>query len=148
MEGAKAAADPPAGGQLESALLHIMQQHHHQSLRQRQQTERANKNAVRSACRVGGHLVEAVDGGVQELFVNEERIELEARALLGIVVRYRKQTDQRLAATNAVNSVLKKQDATRKRECCIAGTSWPGKEACIQQSHAIQDNCSTWHRCN
>uniref|UniRef100_A0ACD5WVN2 Uncharacterized protein n=1 Tax=Avena sativa TaxID=4498 RepID=A0ACD5WVN2_AVESA len=103
----KAAADLPAGGQLESALLQIMQQHHHQSLRQRQQTERAKKNAVRSASRVAGHLVEAVDGGVQELFVNEKRIELEARALLGTIARYRKQTDQWLAATNAVNSVLK-----------------------------------------
>lgn len=107
MEGAKAAADPPAGGQLESALLQIMQQHHNQSIRQRQQTERVKKNAVRSASRVAGHLVEAVDGGVQELFVNEKRIELEARALLGTITRYRKQTDQWLAATNAVNSVLK-----------------------------------------
>lgn len=51
--------------------------------------------------------MEAVDGGVQELFVNEKRIELEARALLGTIARYRKQSDQWLAATNAVNSVLK-----------------------------------------
>ncbi|XP_051180342.1 biogenesis of lysosome-related organelles complex 1 subunit 1 [Lolium perenne] len=107
MEGAKAATEPPAGGKLESALLQIMQQHHNQSIRQRQQTERVKKNAVRSASRVAGHLVEAVDGGVQELFVNEKRIELEARALLGTITRYRKQTDQWLAATNAVNSVLK-----------------------------------------
>ncbi|XBI80216.1 hypothetical protein VPH35_089443 [Triticum aestivum] len=107
MEGAKAAAGPAAGGQLESALLHIMQQHHHQSLRQRQQTERAKKDALRSAARLAGHLVEAVDGGVQELFVNEKRIELEARALLGTIARYRKQSDQWLAATNAVNSILK-----------------------------------------
>ncbi|CAM0950487.1 unnamed protein product [Alopecurus aequalis] len=107
MEGGKSAAEPPAGGQLESALLHIMQQHHHQTLRQAQQTERAKKNALRSASRVSGHLVEAVDGGVQELFVNEKRIELEARALLGTIARYRKQTDQWLAATNELNSVLK-----------------------------------------
>jgi hypothetical protein len=51
--------------------------------------------------------MEAIDGSVQELFVNEKRIELEARALLGTITRYRKQTDQWLAATNAVNSVLK-----------------------------------------
>ena len=142
MEGAKVAAEPPAGGQLESALLHIMQQHHHQTLRQGQQTgnnqpaissnspnlprrrprggrrpnllslttphaERAKKNALRSASRVAGHLADAVDGGVQELFVNEKRIELEARALLATIARYRKQTDQWLAATNAVNSVIK-----------------------------------------
>ncbi|KQJ92563.1 biogenesis of lysosome-related organelles complex 1 subunit 1 [Brachypodium distachyon] len=99
--------EPPAGGQLESDLLRIMQQHHHQSLRQRQQTERAKKSALSSAARVAGHLVDAVDGGVQELFVNEKRVEAEARALLAAVARYRKQTDQWLAATNAVNSVLK-----------------------------------------
>jgi hypothetical protein len=69
--------------------------------------ERAKKNAVRSTSRVAGHLMEAIDGSVQELFVNEKRIELEARALLGTITRYRKQTDQWLAATNAVNSVLK-----------------------------------------
>jgi hypothetical protein len=44
---------------------------------------------------------------VQELFVNEKRIELEARSLLGTITRYRKQSDQWLTATNAVNSVLK-----------------------------------------
>ncbi|KAF8648804.1 hypothetical protein HU200_064503 [Digitaria exilis] len=106
MDGAK----PPAGGgklELEEALLQIVQQHHQQSLRQRQQTERAKKDALRSAVRVADLLVDAVDGGVQELFVNEKRIELEARALLSTVARYRKQTDQWLAATNEINSVLK-----------------------------------------
>jgi len=44
---------------------------------------------------------------VQELFVNEKRIEHEARALLTTIARYRKQTDQWLAATNEINSVLK-----------------------------------------
>ncbi|KAF8671334.1 hypothetical protein HU200_050047 [Digitaria exilis] len=106
MDGAK----PPAGGgklELEEALLQIVQQHHHQSLRHRQQTERAKKDALRSAVRVADLLVDAVDGGVQELFVNEKRIELEARALLSTVARYRKQTDQWLAATSEINSVLK-----------------------------------------
>ncbi|KAL6597504.1 hypothetical protein ACP70R_046944 [Stipagrostis hirtigluma subsp. patula] len=108
MDGAK---PPPAaaGGKpgLDEALLQIVHQHHHQALRQRQQTERAKKDALRSAVRVADLLVDTVDGGVQELFVNEKRIELEARALLGTIARYRKQTDQWLAATSAVNSVLK-----------------------------------------
>lgn len=69
--------------------------------------ERAKKNALRSAVRVADLLVDTVDGGVQELFVNEKRIELEARALLATIARYRKQTGQWLAATNAINSVLK-----------------------------------------
>ncbi|KAF8706349.1 hypothetical protein HU200_030611 [Digitaria exilis] len=106
MDGAK----PPAGGgkqELEEALLQIIQQHHQQSLRQRQQTERAKKDALRCAVRVADLLVDAVDGGVQELFVNEKRIEFEARALLSNIARYRKQTDQWLTATNEINSVLK-----------------------------------------
>ena len=69
--------------------------------------ERAKKDALRSAVRVADLLVDTVDGGVQELFVNEKRIELEARTLLGTIARYRKQTDQWLAATNEINSVLK-----------------------------------------
>uniref|UniRef100_A0A0E0MIU9 Biogenesis of lysosome-related organelles complex 1 subunit 1 n=1 Tax=Oryza punctata TaxID=4537 RepID=A0A0E0MIU9_ORYPU len=96
-----------AGGQLEAALLHIMQRHHHQSLHHRNKTERSKADAVRSAARVADLLVATVDGGVQEIYINERRIELEARALLATIVRYRKQTDQWLAATNAINSVLK-----------------------------------------
>ncbi|XP_062202699.1 biogenesis of lysosome-related organelles complex 1 subunit 1-like [Phragmites australis] len=108
MDGAKR-APAAAGGKLdlEEALLQIVHEHRHQSLRQRQQTERAKKDALRSAVRVADLLVDTVDGGVQDLFVNEKRIELEARALLGTIGRYRKQTDQWLAATNAINSVLK-----------------------------------------
>ncbi|WVZ87979.1 hypothetical protein U9M48_034548 [Paspalum notatum var. saurae] len=108
MDGGKPAAAAAGGKQdLEEALLRIVHQHHHQSLRQRQQTERAKKDALRSAARVADRLVDAVDGGVQELFVNEKRVEMEARALLGTVARYRKQTDLWLAATNEINSALK-----------------------------------------
>ena len=60
---------------------------------------------MRSALRVSDLIVDTVDGGVQELFVNEKRIEIEARALLRTVARYRKQTDQWLAATNEINSI-------------------------------------------
>uniref|UniRef100_A0A0D3HTR1 Biogenesis of lysosome-related organelles complex 1 subunit 1 n=1 Tax=Oryza barthii TaxID=65489 RepID=A0A0D3HTR1_9ORYZ len=80
-----------------------MQRHHHESLRQRKQTERAKMDAVRSVARVADLLVATVDGGVQELYINEKRIELEARALLATIAWYRKQTDQWLAATNAIN---------------------------------------------
>ncbi|XP_066393996.1 biogenesis of lysosome-related organelles complex 1 subunit 1-like isoform X2 [Miscanthus floridulus] len=107
MDGAKPTAAAGGKQELEDALLQIMQQHHHQSFHQRQQTERA-KDALRSAARVADLLVDTVDDGeVQELFVNEKRVELEARALLGTIARYRKQSDQWLAATNEINSVLK-----------------------------------------
>ncbi|XP_039794822.1 biogenesis of lysosome-related organelles complex 1 subunit 1-like isoform X2 [Panicum virgatum] len=111
MDGVK----PPAASRkqdLEEALLQIV---HRQSLRQRQLTERAKEDALRSAARVADVLVDAVDGGVQELFVNEKRIELEARALLGTIARYRRQTDQWLAATNEINSVLKSHVLPQRR---------------------------------
>ncbi|KAL6871049.1 hypothetical protein ACP4OV_014897 [Aristida adscensionis] len=108
MGGAKPPPAPQGGKQdLEEVLLQIVQQQHHhhdQSLRERQQTVRG-----RPAERGAGLLLDAVDGGVQGLFVNEKRIELEASALLAAVARYREQADddQWLGATSAINWVLK-----------------------------------------
>jgi len=82
--------------------------------------ERDKKDALRSAVRVSDLLVDTVDGGVQELFVNEKRIEHEARALLTTIARYRKQTDQWLAATNEINSVLKVPCYSRALELPIS----------------------------
>ncbi|XP_062204563.1 biogenesis of lysosome-related organelles complex 1 subunit 1-like isoform X1 [Phragmites australis] len=107
MDKAKPAAAARGKLELEEALLQIVHRRHHQSLRQRQRTERAKKGALGSAVRVADLLVNTVDGGMQELFVDEKRIELEARVLLGTIAWYRKQTDQWLAATNAISSDLK-----------------------------------------
>ncbi|KAL5204054.1 hypothetical protein ABZP36_008925 [Zizania latifolia] len=71
-----------ACGQLEVALLQIMHRHHNQSLQQRKQTERARMDAVRRATRVADLLVGTVDGGVQELYINESASSLKpARCL-------------------------------------------------------------------
>ena len=86
-------------------------------LHARARAERAKEDALRSAARVADLLVDAVDGGVQELFVNEKRVELEARALLGTIARYRKQTDQWLAATNEINAVLKVTNSDMLMPC-------------------------------
>lgn len=51
--------------------------------------------------------MKAVNGGVEECFVNEKRIESEIRNLAVTVARFGKQTDQWLAATHAVNSAVK-----------------------------------------
>ena len=56
-------------------------------------------------------LVDAVNGGVQESFVNEKRIELEIRALTATIVRFGKQTDQWLAASHSINTAIKVQSA-------------------------------------
>jgi hypothetical protein len=54
--------------------------------------------------RVADLFVDIVDGRVQELFINEKRIELEARALLSAIACYRNQTDQWLAATKTISN--------------------------------------------
>jgi hypothetical protein len=54
--------------------------------------------------------VKAVNGGVEECFVNEKRIESEIRNLAITVAKFGKQTDQWLAVTHAVNSAVKVSD--------------------------------------
>ncbi|KAJ6822016.1 biogenesis of lysosome-related organelles complex 1 subunit 1 [Iris pallida] len=105
MEGGK--SDVCGVGKLESSLLHIVHEHHQRTLRIREQTDKAKKDALRTAVRVSELLVDAVNGGVEEAFVNEKRIELEIRTLISTVMRYKKQTNQWLAASHAMNSILK-----------------------------------------
>ncbi|XP_050276862.1 biogenesis of lysosome-related organelles complex 1 subunit 1 [Quercus robur] len=97
-------ADP---GGLEAALLQIMHDHHHTSLRLRDQAERAKKDAIQNAVRVSDLLVDAVNSGVQESFINEKRIEHEIRALAVTIARFMKQTNQWLTATRAINTAVK-----------------------------------------
>ncbi|KAI8523477.1 hypothetical protein RHMOL_Rhmol13G0076700 [Rhododendron molle] len=102
--------DRPESGELESSLLQLINDHHHHSLSVREHTEKAKKEAIRSAVRVSDLLVDAVNQGVQESFVNEKRIELETRALAVTVMRFAKQTDQWLAASHTINTAVKVHD--------------------------------------
>ncbi|GAV58644.1 GCN5L1 domain-containing protein [Cephalotus follicularis] len=95
------------GGVLESSLLQIYHQHHLSSLQLRQISEQAKKDAIRKAARVSDLLVDAVNGGVEECFINEKRIELEIRALAATVTQFVKQTDQWLLATHSINTAIK-----------------------------------------
>ncbi|OMP02333.1 GCN5-like 1 [Corchorus olitorius] len=92
---------------LESSLLQIYHHHHQNSLKLRDQAEKSKKDAIKKAGRVSDLLVDAVNGGVQESFINEKRIELEIRALAATIARFMKQTDQWLAATHAINTAVK-----------------------------------------
>ncbi|KAK4483070.1 hypothetical protein RD792_010246 [Penstemon davidsonii] len=96
----------PAGS-FEASLLQMINNHNHASIELREQTEKAKKDAIRKAMRVSDLLVNAVNGGVQEVFINEKRIEMETRALAATIMRFSKQTDQWLTASHAVNSALK-----------------------------------------
>ncbi|KAF9599472.1 hypothetical protein IFM89_038566 [Coptis chinensis] len=92
---------------LESSLHQLLHDHNQTSLKLQQQTEKAKKEALKTAIHVSDLLVETVNGGVQVSFLNEKRIELEIRALAATVLRYTKQTDQWLAASHSINSALK-----------------------------------------
>lgn len=56
------------------------------------------------AGRVSDLLVDSMNGGVQESFINEKQIELEIRSLSATVTRYKKQTDQWLLASRSINT--------------------------------------------
>ncbi|CAN8285393.1 unnamed protein product [Cochlearia groenlandica] len=92
---------------LESSLLHLIDENRRASLHLREKTERLRKEAIRHAARTADLLVKAVNGGVEDCFVNEKRIETEIRNLAVTVARFGKQTDQWLAATHAVNNAVK-----------------------------------------
>ncbi|KAK6935651.1 Biogenesis of lysosome-related organelles complex 1 subunit 1 [Dillenia turbinata] len=95
-----------AGG-LEAALLHLLHLHNQSSLLLREQIEKAKKEAIKSGRRVSGLLVDAVNGGVQECFINQKRIEGEIRSLASTFMRFSKQTDQWLAASHSINTAVK-----------------------------------------
>ncbi|ERM96793.1 biogenesis of lysosome-related organelles complex 1 subunit 1 isoform X2 [Amborella trichopoda] len=94
-------------GNLEQALVHLVHEYNHKTLFIREKTENAKKDALRSGLHVSGLLVDSVNGGVQESFINEKRIEFETRALASTIMRYTKQTNQWLAASHAINSAIK-----------------------------------------
>ncbi|KAK7321413.1 hypothetical protein VNO77_32036 [Canavalia gladiata] len=92
---------------LEACLHHLVQRHHQNSLILTHHTEKAKKEAIRRAELVSDLLVEAVNGGVQDAFINQKLIELEIRALAATIARFMKQTDQWLNATHGLNTALK-----------------------------------------
>ncbi|XP_058747969.1 biogenesis of lysosome-related organelles complex 1 subunit 1 [Vicia villosa] len=92
---------------LEASLHNLIQLHHHKSLILANQSEKSKKDAIRKAERVSDLLVEAVNGGVQDSFIYQKRIELEIRALAGTITRFTKQTDQWLNATHSLNTAIK-----------------------------------------
>ncbi|CAK9314613.1 unnamed protein product [Citrullus colocynthis] len=94
-------------GGLEGSLLQMVNDHHYASLKLRENSEKAKKDAIQKAVRVSDLLVDAVNRGVQESFVNQKLIELEIRALATTIARFTKQTDQWLAATHALNTAVK-----------------------------------------
>lgn len=105
-EKAQADATAAAGG-LEASLLQLIQNHQHSSLKLREQTERAKRDSVRHAKRVSDLLTDALNGGVQESYVIEKRIELEIRTLAATIAKFMKQTDQWLATSHAINTAVK-----------------------------------------
>ncbi|KAJ8568472.1 hypothetical protein K7X08_028005 [Anisodus acutangulus] len=92
---------------LEASLIQIINSHHSSSLKLRESTEKAKKDAIRSAKRVSELLVDSVNREVQEAFVMQKRIEMEIRALAASILQFGKQTDQWLAASHSMNTAIK-----------------------------------------
>lgn len=69
--------------------------------------DKARKDAIKNAIRVSDVLVEAVNGGVEECYINQKRIELEIQALSSTILRFAKHTDQWLAASRSLNNAVK-----------------------------------------
>ncbi|MCL7032368.1 hypothetical protein MKW94_016973 [Papaver nudicaule] len=106
------------GSGLESSLIQLIQDHNLTTIKTREQTDKAKKNALKCAIRVSDLLVDTVNGGVQETFVNQKRIEHEIRALTATTIKFTKQTDQWLTASHAINSALKCLNTlTPKNDC-------------------------------
>ncbi len=70
-------------------------------------TETSKKAALEAAAVVSDLLVESINGGVQEVFVNEKQIEMEARSMGVTVQRFSKQTSQWLNVIHTFDSALK-----------------------------------------
>ncbi|GFP80546.1 biogenesis of lysosome-related organelles complex 1 subunit 1 [Phtheirospermum japonicum] len=94
-------------GSLEASLLQMLNDHNHASIQLREHTEKSKKEAIRNATPVSNLLVNAVNGDVQEVFINEKRIEMEIRALATTIMRFSKQTQQWLTASHAINNAVK-----------------------------------------
>ncbi|XP_074263267.1 biogenesis of lysosome-related organelles complex 1 subunit 1 [Silene latifolia] len=92
---------------LEASLADMLHQHNISAASLRHQTEMAKKEAIRAGTRVSEVLVEAVNGGVEECFLNEKQIEMEIRSLSVSVARFHKQTHQWLTASRALNDAVK-----------------------------------------
>ncbi|KAL6538403.1 biogenesis of lysosome-related organelles complex 1 subunit 1 [Orobanche gracilis] len=92
---------------LEASLLQMINEHKHASIELQGHTEQSKKEAIRSAERVSDLLVNAVNRGVQEVFIKEKQIEMEIRALTATIIRFSKQTEQWLAASHAINNAVK-----------------------------------------
>lgn len=69
--------------------------------------ENAKKDAIKNAIRVSDVLVESVNGGVEECYINQKRIELEIQALSSTVLRFAKHTDHWLIASRSLNNAVK-----------------------------------------
>lgn len=92
---------------LEGSFAQLMNEHSQRHAARLSHLERAKKEAFSAAAKVSGLLVESVNGGVQESFVNEKRIEMEVRALAGTVQRFTRQSVQWLTVFHTFDSALK-----------------------------------------
>ncbi|KAL2642827.1 hypothetical protein R1flu_010414 [Riccia fluitans] len=94
-------------GALDASFAQMMQQHSVGNVVLANRLEKSKKDTLVAATEVSGFIVDSVNGGVQESFVNEKRIEMEARALASTVQRFTQTTSQWLSIFHNFDSALK-----------------------------------------
>eukprot|EP00252_Welwitschia_mirabilis_P009965 TRINITY_DN2294_c0_g1_i1.p1 TRINITY_DN2294_c0_g1~~TRINITY_DN2294_c0_g1_i1.p1 ORF type:complete len:128 (+),score=37.90 TRINITY_DN2294_c0_g1_i1:200-583(+) len=92
---------------LEAALVEMINDHSQENAQLRQHIENVKKDAIAAATHASALLVDVINAGVQESFVNEKRIELETRALAATVQHYTKQMNKWLTAVRTLDTAIK-----------------------------------------
>ncbi|GAQ87964.1 hypothetical protein KFL_003900030 [Klebsormidium nitens] len=85
----------------------ILTEHAKKQLTLKESTARQKQVALASVSELMDLLVDSVNKNVQEIFVNQKRIEVETRALVNSVGQYTKQTQQWVRTLSSFDDALK-----------------------------------------
>lgn len=115
-------------GNLEADFAAIVQSHAKQNFMLKRDADKAKREALAAGAVAAELFVDCVNGGVQEVFINEKRIEQEARALKDTVQRFAQQSNQWLTVFNEFDSALKEIGdfenwiQVMEKDCEVIGT--------------------------
>jgi hypothetical protein len=90
-----------------SIPLFLLLKKHHQQKKVVNPAARQKQVALASVSELMDLLVDSVNKNVQEIFLNQKRIEVEARALINSIGYYSKQTQQWVRTLSSFDDALK-----------------------------------------
>jgi len=89
------------------SLYDIYDAHKEQQDKAREEAERLKDRAQAATCKVADGVLDAVNSGVTEVYVNQKLLDNEARELQAQALRFSKQTKQWVALCEQLNNSLK-----------------------------------------